>query len=355
MIRLYGHMRGSFRTVTQGLELAFQELGVWEGTHPGEGAELEDGIGGAEAPVAVVAGDPMRVLRTHYHGSHKERWVMLAPNSEGIPPQMREDLLGTARTPTGGRVPMVTGFLAPSSWAKRVLDREFPDNPVLLCPHGVLPEFRIDPAMHAMAGRHWEAGSFRILHVTSSRMSRKGTRELVRAWKRMAGDYPKAHLDILVNPEFLTEFIDLAETEKAPNTHIIPGQNHELSKYARQTQAYACVVQPSRAEGFGLVPLEARACGVPVVQTRCTGHATHPPGRGVVVVNHGIHSDSDDYPGSRAPTVTENDVYLALKCMLGNWEEIKQHAVADAPQIAREWSWAKQSENAVKQMKGRVL
>ena len=49
----------------------------------------------------------------------------------------------------------------------------------------------------------------------------------------------------------------------------------DVGDMASYLGGFDLVCQPSRAEGFGLVPLEARACGVPVAATLCTGHADH--------------------------------------------------------------------------------
>lgn len=355
MIRLYGHMKGSFRTVTEGLQLAFEKLGVLEGTHLGENVELEDGIGGSGAPIAVVVGDPMRVLQAHYQGSHKEVWLMLAPNSEGIPPVVRQELSGPIRHPSRGKVPAVTGFLAPSSWAEKVLRRQFPDHPVILCRHGVLPEFRMDPELREKASGLWEIGQFRILHVTSSRLSRKCTRELISAWKEIHPKYPKSKMEVLINPEFVEEFKDyLRRADARESVNIVAGQNYELSLFARSMQLYSFVVQPSRAEGFGLVPLESRACGIPVVATNCTGHQDHMKGPGIVYVEHGIQGRSDDYPGATAPTVTKNAIGQSLRRMLNNWKHYDAEARGAASEVQEAWTWESQTAPAVQKLKERL-
>ena len=75
MIRLYGHMAGSFRTVTLGMQEALKELELLSGFVPGESTEFELEVPGATAPIAVVVGDPMRVLQTHIHGDHKQAFA----------------------------------------------------------------------------------------------------------------------------------------------------------------------------------------------------------------------------------------------------------------------------------------
>lgn len=356
MIRLYGHMKGSFRTVTLGLERAFMALEVLEGTHLGENVEFEDGVGGAGAPVAVVTGDPMRILQAHYQGSHKEIWLMLAPNSEGIPPLIKQELSDSVRNPaTGERRPAITGLLAPSSWAKKILQREFPRHPVILCRHGVLPEFKPDPNLRKMAKCMFAAGEFRVLHVTSSRLSRKCTRETILAWKQLHSRYPKSKLEVFVNPEFVSEYVDLVQRlEAGGTTTIVPGQNYLLDVFANGIQAYAFVVQPSRAEGFGLVPLEARACGVPVVATDNTGHRDHVKGEGTIVVPSEAEMPSDDFPGARAPSVSVEAIFRGMQRMVDRFEIENDAASRVAVELGKYWSWEKQVASAVQELKERV-
>jgi len=337
-------MKGSFRVVTQGLELAFKSLGVLDGVFFGETTDFDDElVGGAQSPIAVVTGDPMRVLQTHFHGQHKNQWLMLAPNSEGIPPSFVRQLKDMVKLPGGEKVPTLTGFLAPSRWAEGVLQREFPDHPVILCPHGVLPVFQV----HEGSKR---GDAFRLLHVSSSRLSRKGTVELVAAWKLLqkSRELPEGStLRILVNPAFFDEFLGFV----SEGIEVYHGQNILPEVYARGLQNFNFVVQPSRAEGFGLVPLEARACGVPVIATGCTGHATHMQGPGVVLVKHRDNALSDDYLGASAPTVRVEDVLKALEYGFDNRKGLQEEAKKYAGEIQQSWSWERRVAPAVLQMK----
>jgi glycosyltransferase involved in cell wall biosynthesis len=110
------------------------------------------------------------------------------------------------------------------------------------------------------------------------------------------------------------------------------------------------VCQPSRGEGFGLVPLEARACGVPVVATACTGHTEHMQTGtpGVTVVAHGPLGPIDDYPGALAPTVSSDDVCEALDRAYARWPELASEAQASADAVRSEWSWQKKIEGVLR-------
>ena len=344
MIRLYGHMAGSFRTVTLGMLQALEDLLLMSGFVPGESTEFELDVPGATAPIAVVVGDPMRVLQTHIHGDHKQTWLMLAPNSNGVPPKLRDELSKDTNSPSKGRrVPVVDGFLAPSSWAQEVLKREFPNHPVRLCRHGVISAFRCQPEL-------WERREqlpFRALHVTSSKLSRKCTRELIRAWKRLKTD---STLDVLANPEFAPKFQEMVNAEGAQHVvQVIPGGRIPYDQYVKTLHLYSLVVQPSRAEGFGLVPLEARACGVPVVMTNNTGHQDHFDPLSCEIVQSGPDQESDDYWGATAPTVSEDDILDGLKRARLRLPALKEEAMAFAKSHEK-WTWTNQVRETMKEL-----
>jgi D-inositol-3-phosphate glycosyltransferase len=106
----------------------------------------------------------------------------------------------------------------------------------------------------------------------------KGADVAVRALAALRG-FPDAHLVVVGGPsgprgeEHLGRIREIVEKEKvADRVHFVAPQAHELlSTYYRA--ADVCVV-PSRSESFGLVALEAAACGTPVVAAAVGGLTT---------------------------------------------------------------------------------
>lgn len=339
MIRLYAQLSASFKTVSEGLKEGFEELGVLSGYVVGEQLEFDsDPVPGATAPIAVVVGDPGRVWMAHFQGDHKEVWLMLAPNSEGIPSRIKQELTTKRRD----KQP-VTGLLAPSQWALEVLSREFGGRmPVKLCQHGALRAFQPNPLWLQSTREAWKTQKHLVaLHVTST-VSRKGTKELIQAWSDLieAGSI-QGQLLISCNPRFVAEFEDVIRGKH--HIRVVPGQGMSTVAFSELMQLANVVIQPSRAEGFGLVPLEARACGVPVVMTAGTGHwdqVAGADGTGVIAIPQGELEASDDYWGARAPTVYVGNIREAIARAYVNWEKLAAQALGNVPNIHRQWGWA---------------
>lgn len=82
------------------------------------------------------------------------------------------------------------------------------------------------------------------------------------------------------------------------------------------------LVYPSHYEGFGMPPLEALACGVPVI---CSDNSSLP-----------------EVVGSAAQLVDSNDTSGLAKQIeryLDSWEEISKKAIVEGPEQARMFSW----------------
>lgn len=357
MIRLYGHHSGSFRQVTDGLTLAFQEHQALSGVYiPEEQGFDSIDPGGAAAPVAVVVGDPLRAKITHSLGLHREVWLMLAPNSQGIPTRMREELAGDIySTIHQARVPLLTGFLSPSTWAKSVLEEAFPNHQHTLCPHGVFNWFKLDLEQRFAARQEFADGAFQCLHVASTNLSRKGTEPLLRAWQRFSAHVPHATLDVRANPRYSGDIQQLVkEFGCEGSVRVLLGQNSNAARWVQELGSYHLVVQPSRAEGFGLVPLEALALGVPVAITACTGHLQYLSDKAlpaVSVIEHGPLEESDDYWGAQAPSVKCERILSALFSAYGNWSQLHDMAILRAAELSDGNSWANGAKEAVEKWK----
>ena len=340
VIRLYTWTGGtpSFATVAYGMRQALEAHKLCAGvveldklSHSTEPA----GQPGADAPVAIAVGNPNAIISAWRMGNHRERWLLLAPNSNGLPPVAAEFIRGAAESGA------LTGLLAPSIWAKKVLEQF--EVPVHLCPHG------IDRVGLDRVGTHHVHNEYTALHVTSTNLRRKGTRELLEAWTHLYLP-PDAKLIIAANPMFANEAEYQCRRLGTKNVTVALTGHLNRRDYLRELMAVDLVIQPSRAEGFGLVPLEARCIGVPVVATACTGHADHVPGPGSVVIPHGPDADSDDYPGSMAPTVDAAAIASAIHTAYDQRDALRAELTQSGSALRDVWSWPNVTGECLKKL-----
>jgi glycosyltransferase involved in cell wall biosynthesis len=336
MIKLYGTGRGngSWARVTAGVKWGLESCGKLAGffdvsrvdaDYDTDGHALSDGY---DAPVGLCIGSPSSASVMVGRGEHARRLLMIAANSSWLPATTMERA-----------AKICTGFVAPSEWSASVIDGYAEGRPVLVYPHGV------DPAFMPTADR--PSGYFRALHLASTHMERKGTKELIHGWalairKQML---PKgAVLRLIIDgPRGLFNHTIFEAAAGDPDVADSYQLSQRLDLKAEDMAAlyrdHHVVVQPSRAEGFGMVPLEARACGVPVVMTACTGHEDHWRGPGVVRVAAGPEAAVDDGPGAMAPTVRAEDIAEAVGYALSSANSLREEATDAAPKVRERWSW----------------
>lgn len=343
MIRIYGETRGtgSFVEVTRGLCEAAKATGVFAGLFPVDEADFYDERPGATAAVGLVCGAPgVGVSNAMALGLHKELWLMLAPNSDRVPEGLAEWIPRS-----------VHGLVAPSSWAAEVLHVQFPSLLVEVCPHGV-SGFSPNPSSRVEALTTFRmGGALRILHFTSTNMQRKGTRELVEGFEMAQKEGLRATLTLIVPDRSLAYYEQMVG---GGEIEVLPHLKTTRQRLAEFMGAAHLIAQPSRAEGFGIVPLEARALGVPVLATACTGHTEHFPFTneqaapwGCVVVPHGAVGAIDDCSGAFAPTVSPEAIAESLKIAERDYAELARAALERAPEVAEAWSWEKKSGPAL--------
>lgn len=258
---------GSFNTLAQGYRRAFEQLGVKAAFLNVTTPPDEDGFdaNGSDYDVGLYLGHPTHLSLMAHHNRHRERLIMIAPNGDGLPKHVVEDCKKFGVTP-----------ISPSAWGAGVVANEFHLDDVDVAHHGVyLPEGspryeqRIERAICAELGRQ----AVQVLHVTSTASDRKGTLSILRDFedKGTDGVHLTIRCDMSVRQDIMYAVDRLAPNVKyAVRVDSDPVPND--GGWYDYLRSFDLVLQPSRAEGFGLVPLEAAAAGVPVVMTNVTGH-----------------------------------------------------------------------------------
>lgn len=99
---------------------------------------------------------------------------------------------------------------------------------------------------------------------------RKGVQYLIRAMKHIVKDFPTAKLYIIGNGNLRNSLEELARREKVNNHVVFLGKvpTNDLIEWYNKAEVF---VLPSLFEGFGIVALEAMACGTPVIGTKVPG------------------------------------------------------------------------------------
>lgn len=110
--------------------------------------------------------------------------------------------------------------------------------------------------------------------VTSGKLIKgKGLEDLLAAWKTARNAHPNAHLILVGSGEGqpLTCEAELKSTVKEEGWESEVHFTGFVTQVARMCSAGDAYVFPSHRESFGLAPLEAMACGLPVLATRNGG------------------------------------------------------------------------------------
>ncbi len=349
LARIYGREtgNGSLAVVTRGFERAFKRAEIFAGLY---GIDTADSYADGETPDAgssarhAVFTGPLGVVGKMFEaGRHEHHWVMIAPNSDQLPRALVADLNRYSDE-------HVVHFLAPSEWAAGVV-RGFLGECTCV-PHGVMPEFKPNPELADEVRTLYSAGIFRVVHFSTSDRQRKGTIELLQAWRllhqmgQLRGarllcvlDYAaKLALEEALADGEVRDWAEIRSTVTIKDRADLPPEGMAYTLAASHV-----VCQPSRGEGFGLIPLEALCCGSPVVATATTGHAEYliagQFNPGAMIIDSGPLGPIDDLPGSVAPTVSPMEIAESLMATRMAWEEIHREAQDGAAHLGTRWAW----------------
>jgi len=246
--------------------------------------------------------------------------------------------------------------VVPSDWMQTVLAKDGFDSYVSY--PGITQDFldAEDPPKRT-------ENTLKLLHFCSSPVfpERKGTPQTLKAFEMLVLDGLDADLTLVI-PENRRAIKRLLGGMAGGVRQRLNVMTWPIGMHGKQIvelyRKHDAVLVPSRAEGFSCCPIEARALGVPVVQTLCTGHQSHfkldeiPAEQGVSVVSHGPFTDAWGDFGS-APEVTAEEVGLAILRLAAKYDDFRSAALAHRKHMAK-WLWENTTRELVEKLKALV-
>lgn len=197
---------------------------------------------------------------------------------------------------------------------------------VRIVPNGFHPDrFQPPPARDALRKRLGVDADEPLVVFAGRLASNKGLQHLVPAFARVARDHPRARLVLAGEDQgwrarLRETAASLGIADRAHFTGHLPDEAY------RETLAGADVfVLPSEWEAFGIVLVEAMACGVPCVATRVGGAAD-------VVV--------DGETGALVPYADVDRLAEAIGALLADPERARRLGAAGRERAFREYAWS---------------
>lgn len=161
-----------------------------------------------------------------------------------------------------------------SHWGKRVLEENGVTRPIGVVPCGVdrsIFNEAVKPSLR------FESNTTVFIHCSKIEI-RKGAVELLEAFNKAFSPTDNVVLLMVWYNRFFSKEENerwnklYKESKMGNNIHIEPGFLETQSDVAQLYASADCGVFPSKAEGFGLGPLEMMSCGKPVILTNYSGH-----------------------------------------------------------------------------------
>ena len=235
-----------------------------------------------------------------------------------------------------------------SEWCRSIIAASGTKTPILVLNPGISSVFKPSQDAAARSGNPDEV--FVFLHMCSAVFcpERKGTPQFFEAVRLLVDEGVNVSaravfgMQTRIVRQMLRELPDRVKSHTQIYFH--PGARPQDEVVQAYNGSHA-VVFPSRAEGFGCIPLEVRACGIPVVQTLCTGHRDHlessenPEHWGIVPIQHGPLAPAWSNYG-KAPSVEAVDVATAMKQCIEQYDKFRSAAMDRAEAVRTRWAWS---------------
>jgi glycosyltransferase involved in cell wall biosynthesis len=207
---------------------------------------------------------------------------------------------------------------------------------VFTIPHGISPEFSIV--------ERELTGKFNFLHVGGD-SKRKNAQMVVDAFLELYEGNTDFQLVLKYNKFCYAEcYVDdqLVPAYKHPQIIGIP-DNFSTEDLVALYHKCHCMVYPTMGEGFGMIPFEAIATGLPTIVTNLTGCADFAK-YGIPLEATFVKADWQDhlYDCDTGEWASPNFQQLLdlMEHVVNEYDDFKKYAVKSARVIHSEWSWS---------------
>jgi len=194
--------------------------------------------------------------------------------------------------------------------------------------------------------------------------ARKSTAEIIKAFKNVFGNSEKIQLLISVDNPFAVDGFN--STEERLKFHNLEANNIKILhfpsrfEYLRILKSCNVFVSCSRSEGWNLPLIEAMACGIPSIYSKCSGQLEFAMDKGIPVNISGIISPKES--GKNFSVVANDSVgdwyepdFKELEDKLlysyENYNLLKEKALLDSSYIRNNFSWSNAVEKACESLK----
>ena len=248
---------------------------------------------------------------------------------------------------------------ATSEFAKKAFVDSGVVKPVYVIPEGVDPDF-FHPGIAPFANPPKE--KFRFF-TNFAWGKRKGVDVLFKAFRQEFSDKEDVCLMIKTLKSYhghqIRDELKLVYDRKgaaAVYVYDMEVQRYELGRMYRMGNVF---VWPSRGEGFGLPPIEALACGMPVIASNHSAHLEFllkdkKPLPGVLLLDGKVQKydggDSLYYPGFNWFNPSVSDLRKKMRYSYENYQDLKEKAEQSSEYIRKNWAWSVTQEKLVERL-----
>jgi len=234
-------------------------------------------------------------------------------------------------------------IVVPSQFCKRVFRESGLKKDILVVPHGVTENFQpLDRPLPE---------EFTFYNVYSQmRPYRKSEEELIEAFAIAFDCDPNIKLQL--RTKRTTALDELITKNSLEGVVEILEDDLNDKDYVEQFNKVHALVHPSKAEGFGMIPLQALACGVPVIATQNTGMSDYLSEDNAILLKVKgkvpAIGDAGEFAGGMYHGIDQEHLVRCLRDMHKNWQREKQKSERYSSIIRQNYSWAEAAKPLIR-------